>query len=688
MTDTKAIRGFSTTRSQAQYQFEARLCELCTAAGFKKHLQALAQEPHPAGTPANDRVREYLTTSMKAAGLQVTEYPYDVLMPSPDCSVRVDLVQPKRMALNNQEDILAEDPYSAHADLGPGWNAYSGSGDVTGTVVYANYARKEDYEQLDALGISVAGKIVIARFGGNFRGYKAKYAQERGALGLIIYSDPADSGYVKALPYPEGPAINDSCVQRGSLLTLGYSGDPLTPNGPALPLDSDELVERLDPADVDGLLNIPVAPLPYGSAQEILKRMTGQGVPEGWQGGLPFAYRLQGDELLQVRVRVDQPLGIKRATNVVGVIQGSEFPEQTLYLGCHYDAWNFGASDPNSGNAMLLVLADALGQMLTEGWRPRRSLAIAHWDAEEYGIIGSTEWVEQFESKLATSAIAYLNADMAVTGPNVAAESAPSLKKLLLEAAADTAYPGTKKSLLEVWQEQSKTGGEPRMGDLGGGSDHVGFYSHLGIPAAQVFMSNPMPLYHTNYDDMAWYERFGDTEFKFGPAVAVWNGIIATRLADADLLPLDVSRYGADLSRHLGTLVQRAQELGRKLDASPLRAAIQELAGAAYAMETALAEDAATALSEDIKGQINEQLLTLERNLTRSEGLQHSAWARSLYVCEDPDSGYEAWLLPGLRYELETGDDKSLQTWEETYTAAFAALTRQLRQITELAAGH
>jgi PA domain. len=314
--------GFAPPTAEAQRTCEAQLADRVSSDAFRAHLKRLTNEPHPAGSPANDRVRAYIDSVMTAAGLSTASYPYDLYMPSPASAydTRVALVTPERQPLNRQENIHDADRFSAHPDLRPAWNAYSGSGDVTAEVVYANYGRKADFETLDSLGVDLDGKIVVARYGGNFRGFKAKYAEEYGAAGLLMYTDPADGGYTDGLPYPEGRYLAESLIQRGSVLTpLG--GDPLTPDGPSLPVDGDADVDRLDPSEAD-LPEIPVAPLPYGSAHKILTRMSGDAVPDGWQGGLPFAYRTTGGPDLTVRLKVDQPKSLTRAVNVVGTVLG------------------------------------------------------------------------------------------------------------------------------------------------------------------------------------------------------------------------------------------------------------------------------------------------------------------------------------------------------------------------------
>lgn len=678
----QALTGFRPSQETAQLACEAQLLDVPSPQAFRAHLERLTRDPHPTGSDANRQVAQYLTEIMEEAGLQVENYDYDLYLPSPEPDVDVALVTPIRQPLNNQEYVLEEDRFSDHPGLKEGWNAFSGSGDVTAEVVYANYGRKEDFEQLAGLDVSVEGKIVVARYGGNFRGFKAKFAEARGAVGLIIYSDPANGGYVDGAAYPEGRHLNESTIQRGSVIALDYWGDPLTPMEPALPTSAGRQIDRLDPSETD-LHTIPVTPLPYGAAQEILKRMDGEPVPQDWQGGLPFTYRLEGGSDLTVRLRVDQPKALTRATNVVGTLEGSEFPGEWIILGAHYDAWTFGAVDPNSGTAMLLTLAEALGDLAEKGCRPRRTIKIAHWDAEEYGIIGSVEWVEQFSDELSKKAIAYINADAAVSGPAFSAASAPSLKGVITEATKAVAYPGTDASVHEHWRRASAAD-SAEIGNLGGGSDHVGFYTHVGVPSAGLSMSGASPIYHSAYDDFAWYERFADTSFVYGPTLARIDGIVSLRLANAEVLPYDVARYAADLQTHAAFIEQRAKEQGIDVDLSPLRAAIAELAEATAAFDVARNKYVSDPASptEDLR-QTNRALIGLEKAFIHSAGLQGRPWSRSLYASPDPFSGYASWMLPGLRYGVETGSADETSEWMPIYETAIENLTQRVQALTE-----
>ena len=672
--------GFTKARAARQLACEARFLDLPRGDSFREHLRAITANPHPAGSEAQRRVGEYLAAAMERAGLDVERHPYDVYLPELTDDVEVHVVTPVSMRLSNREPALPEDRFSDHPDLLNGWNAYSGSGDVTAEVVYANYGRREDYLALDSMGVSVAGKIVIARYGGNFRGYKVKFAEERGAAGVVMFNDPGFSGLDA---YPDGPMMNGQTIQRGSVLTLPWTGDPLTPFVPALPLDGDTQVERLDPSEVP-LHTIPVLPVGYEAASEILSRMTGRATPPGWSAAMELDYRVTGGPDLTVRVRVNQPRRLTRATNVVGTLRGSEFPDEWFILGAHYDPWGFGAIDPNGGTAMLLTLAEALGALAgDEACRPRRSIMIAHWDAEEYGIIGSTEWVEQFREELEANAIAYINADAAVSGAQFGASSSPSLKGPIIEAAGRVAYPGADGTILDWWLESTAgEAEEPAMGNLGGGSDHVGFYTHAGVPSGALSSGNPGGVYHSNYDNFAWYERFGDVDFVYGPMIARADGILALRFANADVLPYDVARYASDTRTHVGTLYDVAEARGLRVDFSALGESTRELDEAAAALVAARDRWIASGdVDPGAAEAVNRALIGLEKAWLNDRGLQGRPWSRSIYVSPDPFSGYASWMLPGLRYELETDDRADLPGWERVYVTAVRDLATRMREV-------
>jgi N-acetylated-alpha-linked acidic dipeptidase len=673
--------GFSGSSSEKQKQAESVFLSQQESERYKNHLKNLTKEPHIATSKANERVRDYMAEVMRKAGFQVEIFPYDIYLPVMPGTASAEIVEPIRIPLNNKEYIHKEDPFSNDPNLYFGYNAYAGTGDVTAEVVYANFGRKEDFEKLQAMGISVKGKIVLARYGGNFRGYKAKYAEAAGAAGLIIFTDPGDSGYAKGLVYPEGPMYNESDIQRGSLLTLDWTGDPLTPFEPALPLDGKKKIVRKKPEEVTGMHNIPVLPLPYGSAKEIFARMKGKPVPSSWQGGLPYTYRLEGGSELKVRVNVSQKREIQRVYDVVGTLQGSELPNEWIIAGAHYDAWGFGATDPNSGTAMLLALSESLGKLAQAGHKPKRTIKIAHWDAEEQGVLGSTEWVEQFRDELDAKGVAYFNADGAVSGKSFGGASSPSLKGLLIESTKVVPYPDSSKSVYEHWLGNRGLK-EPPLGNLGGGSDHIAFYTHVGIPSWGGGTGGPT-IYHSNHDSFSFYERFADPTFKMGPLVEQVFGVMALRLANADVIPYNVARYGTDLRTHFEGL----QKLTKAYDKSENAFSFDALIKAADELKKA-GEETEAALktaNEANKKTINAELLSLERQWIDKQGMPYGNWYRSLYASPDPYSGYASWMLPGFQYEAANRATANLKMWEQKYLLAISKLKAKMEAITKLA---
>ena len=673
-----AQTGFTASDWKNQLATEEVFTSLIDDTRFKIHLKELTKKPHVAGSKANNDVIDYIAKSMNNAGLAVKKYPYDIYMSKAPGESYLEIVQPKRQPLSMKEDIVEGDPFSEDEDLWKGWNAYSGSGEVTAEVVYANYGRKEDFEKLKEMGVDVRGKIVIARYGGNFRGYKAKFAEAAGAAGLIIYTDPIDSGYFKGLVYPEGPYYSESTIQRGSLLTEDFTGDPLTPYEPALPLDGDIKVKRKKPADAQ-LHSIPVTPIGYGAAKEILGQMNGDAVPSGWQGGLPFTYRLQGGSALKVFLKVEQPREFVRVHNVIGTVKGSVYPDEWIILGCHLDAWGFGATDPNSGTAMLLSLSETLGKLVNEGKGPKRSILIGHWDAEEHGVIGSAEWVEEMRDELNAKAVAYMNFDGGVSGKRFGASSSPSLKELVLASAKQVDYPYSDLSLYDQWRGAKEA---PSIGNLGGGSDHIGFYMHVGVPSMSGGAGGTT-VYHSNYDSFRYYERYVDPEFQMGPTIEKFAGIMSLRLANATLIPYDLNRYPNDLKMHF----DRAEEKVRQLKSDfkgfeKTRQAIADLSAAAASATENLSNRLNDRGLSAVEIQfLNRQLIALEKSFIDQKGMYYGDWFKSIYASSDPFSGYASWILPGIEYELAIQRTKKLKEWDNRYAKAITDLAQKMRKM-------
>lgn len=671
--------GFLQTQLEGQKKFEQDFLQAVDYDRFKVHLTELTKNPHIAGTPENELVKDYMVKIMADAGMDVKVWPYDVYLPNHPGKSELQIISPVSMTLSQKEGALPDDPFSDDPRLHLGFNAFSGSGDVTAEVVYVNYGTREDFMKLAEMGVDLKGKIAIARYGGNFRGFKAKYAEQNGMIGLVVYTDPKDNGFTRGEVYPNGPFFNETTIQRGSMLTLDYTGDPLTPNVPALPLDGDEKVDRLDPKDVP-FHTIPVTPIGYGAAKEILSRMTGEAVPEAWQGGLPFTYKLTGGPELKVRVMVDQKPDFIRANNVVGTFVGKDFPDEWIIMGSHYDAWSFGATDPNSGTAMLLTFAEALGELYKNGQKPSRSILIGHWDAEEQGVIGSTEWVEHLRDELGAKAISYMNFDGGVSGRNFGASAAPTLKKLIIDASKEVMYPDSSKTVFEIWAGKNP---EPGIGNLGGGSDHIAFYMHVGIPSLSGGSGGPT-AYHSNYDNLHYYSKYSDPSFKMGGAVAQLFGLVALRQANAAVIPYDVPRYAQDLKGHFENAVKNVQTIAPDFAGfDQVENALSKLKSSSSAYQNAL--NAATEkgmISAEKLTQINKGLITLEKSWIDPKGMYYGDWYKSLYVCNDPFSGYASWILPGIQYEVAIRNTERLEEWDGRYASAILDLSRKIDQLT------
>ena len=671
--------GYSEDSWNDQLKIEESFFKNIDKASFKEHLKKLTERPHVVGSDGNQEVIRYIGEVMKLAGMKVTNYPYDVYLPKNPGTSLIEIVTPYRDVLNQKEDIIEDDPFTKDPELWKGWNAFSGSGDVTAEVVYANYGRKEDFETLKSLGIDVNGKIVIARYGGNFRGYKAKFAEANGASGLIIYTDPQDSGFTKGLVYPNGPYYNSSTIQRGSLLTTDFTGDPLTPFEPALPIDGKEKIERIDPKNAQ-LHTIPVSPIGYGEAEKILSQMNGDPVPQSWQGGLPFTYRLQGGASLTVRLKVDQKIDFVRATNVIGMLKGTDAPDEWIILGCHLDSWGFGATDPSSGTAMLLSLSQTLGKLKDEGYSPKRSILIGHWDAEEHGVIGSTEWVEQMREELNAKGVIYMNFDGAVSGKGFGASSAPTLKKLLVEASKDVKYPYTDQSLYDFWNKENKN--EPPIGNLGGGSDHIAFYMHVGVPSLSGGAGGPN-VYHSNYDSFRFYERYVDPEFQMGPMVEHIAGIMTLRMANGDIIPYNLNRYASDLKIHFTNAENKIILFNDEFNGFTLsKEAIKSLENTSDILTEEIRKYLNTgSYSNKSLSSINQQLIDLEKSFISDKGMYFGSWYRSIYASSDPFSGYAAWILPGLEYEIALKSSDRLHEWDKRYSDAINSLNFKMNEL-------
>jgi len=599
---------FSASRRPAEVTYERALLDSVSADSLRAFHDATAARPHRAGTEGDRAVINYLAQTFGSMGLDVETQEIDIYLAKPvSGEVQLSAMGPaisiseienvtahpfgQNRMLNVREPALPEDPFSSDPTLDIGFNAWSGNGDVTAEVVYANYGRKQDFERLKQLGVDVTGKIVIARYGGNYRGYKAKFAEEYGAAGLIIYTDPKDSGYAKGLMYPEGGWANADQIQRGSLLTLPYEGDPLSPGFASVPG-----AKLLDPKDVI-LPTIPVQPIGWGAAQPILAAMQGAAVPDDWQGGLPFNYRLTSGPDVKVRLAVEQKREVTRTANVVATLRGAKYPDEFIVIGCHHDAWNHGAADPLAGLITVLEVARVMSDQAKAGHPPDRSVVFAAWGAEEYGLMGSTEWVEANTDRLRENCVAYINLDMAAMGPNFSASSSPSIARAIIQASMDVpscANPDA--PVFDAWANKS-TSLWPQVGTMGGGSDHVGFLCVAGVPCMGMGGGgSPGSSYHSNYDTLAWYRKVvGES---YAPAVMISRivALVTARMANGDIAPIDPANAGEETIAHLRTIETKAKDDGMDATLASIidRAkGVQERGAVAHtALVRALDEDA------------------------------------------------------------------------------------------------
>src|ERR1051326_8240333 len=546
------IDGFNREASDAERNFEQQFRSVPSPNSAREHLRRWTAEPHIAGSKEDYDTAIYVRDQMRSYGLNAELTEYQVWLNYPKTDPIVELVSPRRERLSVRESIISEDTTSANKKITPLFNGYAATGDVTAPLVYANYGLPPDYEALEKAGVDVKGKIVIVRYGNSFRGVKAKVAQDHGAVGCIIYSDPADDGYMQGDVYPKGPWRPVASGQRGSVQYLfDYPGDPLTPGRPAI-----DGVPRLKPEEATDLTRIPVQPIAYDVARQIIAPLKGPVRPRGFQGGLPFAYHVGGTDDVKLRLKTDMDYKQRPIWDVITRVDGSEQKDRWVVLGNHRDAWVFGAVDPNSGTAAMLEVGRGLGQLLKSGWRPRRSIVLCSWDAEEYGLIGSTEWAEDFADELQQKAVAYLNLDAAVSGQNFGASSVPSLWKFIRAVTKDVKDPKTGKTVYQQWQdrtnelrteEQRHTAGEARIEALGSGSDYTPFLQHLGIASTDMSFGGDYGVYHSAYDSFYWMDHFGDPGFQYHVAAAQVWGTMALRLADADGLPFDYTDYASEI---------------------------------------------------------------------------------------------------------------------------------------------
>ncbi|HZS50598.1 MAG TPA: M28 family metallopeptidase, partial [Bryobacterales bacterium] len=654
---------------------------------IREYIRAMTEEPHHAGSPGSKKVAEYVLSKFREWGLEAQIEEFEALLPTPNDRT-LELIEPQQFTARLKEPAIPEDKDSSDPGQLPTFNAYSPDGDVTGQVVYVNHGVVEDYERLARMGVDVKGKIVLARYGAGWRGVKPKLAWEHGAIGCLIYSDPREDGYFQGDVYPGGPFRPAEGVQRGSVIDMPiYPGDPLTPGWA-----SERGGRKLPLAEARTLPKIPVFPISYADATPILRNMAGPVAPEPWRGALPLTYHV-GPGPATVHLKLSFDWQTRPIYNVIARIPGSDFPDQWVIYGNHHDAWVNGARDPASGNAALLETARGLSELLKQGWKPRRTIILASWDAEEWGLIGSTEWGEKHAEELRQKAVVYINSDGNSRGL-LQASGSHSLEHLLNEVARSVPDPQTGKPLWEAMRSrrlQEASDSEKKkaiasrsdlgIGALGAGSDYVVFIDHLGIPSLNIGFSSRggEGVYHSIYDSFEWYCRFGDPTFIYGRALAQVAGSLLLSLADDAVLPFEFGNLADTLEMYTVELQKLKTE---NVDLSPLRPAIAALRKAAARFDAA--RKSMKALSPARLRELNVMIYQSEQAMLSSEGLPDRPWYRHEFYAPGVYTGYDAKTLPGIREAIEQKQWQRARTQVEIVKKTIDAVTRQILAAADL----
>lgn len=721
---TKTISGFSAAGTTQEFSSEEKFDSYLKASNVDQLLKEMSARPHHVGSPGGKQVADYIYNKFKGWGFDVKMETFYVLFPTPKERVlELTGAHPYKALL--KEPALKEDATSGQtSEQLPTYNCWSADGDVTGELVFVNYGLPEDYEYLNRLGIDVKGKIVIAKYGRSWRGIKPKVAQEHGAIGCIIYSDPKDDGYYQGEVYPKGAFKNEYGVQRGSVMDMPiYPGDPLTPG-----VGATQDAKRLDRKDAINLLKIPVLPISYHDAEPLLRALEGPVAPDDWRGALPFTYHI-GPGTAVVHLKLAFNWDIKPVNDIIAKMAGSERPDEWVIRGNHHDGWVNGAGDPLSGQAAMLEEARAISELSKTGWKPKRTLVYCAWDGEEPGLMGSTEWVEFHADELQQKAVAYINSDGNGRG-FLGAEGSQALEPFINEVARDVVDPETGISVLDrriaqelVSARSSKSLEEGlhrktmHIGALGSGSDFSPFIQHIGIPSFNLGYGGEDPggEYHSIYDSYDDYRRFKDPTFIYGVALAKTAGRTAMRLADADALPFDfqslyktISGYATELmafsdelreSTNLQNQLIRekkyeyAQDPTIKMAPPPtrdevpfpsfasLQNALAEFQKSSNALSTALAKGI---LPADKQDQVNRMLYQAEQKLLTANGLPRRGWYRHSIYAPGFYTGYGVKTLPGIREAIEQRYWKEAQEQIEIDAVVLKNFSAYLDSITKI----
>ena len=719
-----SLRGFFPQSVQAERDLESKFKTMPDPARMREAMRRLSARPHHVGSPYDKDNAEWILGQFKSYGWDAHIENFDVLFPTPVERI-VELISPTTYRASLQETALPGDPTSnQQAEQLPSYNAYSIDGDVTGPLVFVNYGVPADYEVLEQHGVSVKGAIVIAKYGGSWRGIKPKVAAEHGAIGCLIYSDPRDDGYAGGDVFPAGPMRPAQGVQRGSVADMPtYPGDPLTPG-----VGATKGAKRLAIAQAQTITKIPVLPISYGDAQPLLSALGGPIAPAAWRGGLPITYRL-GAGPAKVHLRVKSDWSLKTLYDVIAKLPGTTEADQWIVRGNHHDAWVNGAEDPISGLVAELEEARALGTLYQQGWRPKRTIIYAAWDGEEPGLLGSTEWAETHADELKAHAVAYLNSDSNGRG-FLEVEGSHSLEKFVNGVALDVQDPESGASSWKRVQASRIVNGSPeirreareredlRIDALGSGSDYSSFLDHLGVASLNIGFGGEDNggIYHSIYDDFYWYTHFSDTSFVYGRALAQVGGIAVLRLANADLLPFAFTNLGETVQSYVKDLQslrdKRSEQITERnrqieeglfkftsdprdpvtappkqlpapqLNFAPLLNALDSLNHSAARYDRAYNRAVTEGRVANARS-VNERLIQAERALTSTDGLKNRPWYVHLLYAPGFYTGYGVKTIPGVREAIEQGQ---WQDADREIARAAAALEREAALISGIAA--
>jgi N-acetylated-alpha-linked acidic dipeptidase len=657
------MRGFLAKDVSQEQSIERQAQSVPDPARFRKYMDFMAGEPHNAGSPRSKAVAEYILGSFKEWGLDARIEEFEALLPTPTVR-QVEVLSPKHYIAKLKEPVVPEDPDSGDAHQLPTYNAYGATGDVIGPVVYVNFGVPEDYEWLAKQNIDVTGKIVIARYGKSWRGIKVKVAADHGAVACLIYSDPHEDGYFEGDVFPKGPMRPAEGVQRGSVLDMPlYPGDPLSPGWA-----SEKGSKRLSLAEAKSLMKIPVLPISYEDAQPILEQLTGPLSPRDWRGALPFTYHV-GPGATRVHIKTDYDWSTRPLYDVIATIPGSYAPDQWIIAGNHHDAWVNGADDPISGAIALMETARSLAALQKQGWKPKRTIKIALWDGEEFGLLGSTEWAEKHQDELKQKAVAYLNSDSSAKGW-LHVSGSHTLEDFVVEVAGAVAQPGANTNLADASIHHppsddpeeaapSKKKSVFTIGALGAGSDYVAFLDFLGVASMNAGFAGQTKsgIYHSVYDSIYWYTHFSDGTFADGKALSQFTTTALLRLADSAVLPFEFGHFANTVSSYLDDIQKEAKGKGQTLDFAALAKQLDTLKQNGEKYDSLLAVAMRKGSMDGARASaVNEALMKTERVLTRPEGLPNREWYKHQIYAPGFYTGYGVKTVPGVREAVDGQD--------------------------------